>query len=89
MDTQFQEISNNSNLDIPRLLKIDYNGVMNVNGNDVSSNSKTVMPHNIQITQRSNRNRPMTIVTNKEDSITAKATTSFIIQNRKRTLACT
>ena len=86
MDNQFQEISNNSNLDIPRLLKIDYNGVTNVNGNDVTSNSKTVMPHNIHIIQRSNENRPMTIISNKDDSITAKATTSFIIQNRKLAL---
>jgi hypothetical protein len=86
MDNQFQEISNNSNIDIPRLLKIDYNGVTNVNGNDVTSNSKTLMSHNIHIIQRSNGNKPMTIISNEDDSITAKATTSFIIQNRKLAL---
>ena len=44
-----------------------------------------IMPSNIRITQRSNNNNIVLskIIQDNKDSITAKSTTTFIIQNKK------
>ena len=92
LDNEVRVFNNNNNNNkynnnnIPSLLKIDFNGITNVTGDNMTS-INAIMPSNIRITQRSNNNNNNNvlskIIQDNKDSITAKSTTTFIIQNKK------